>query len=77
MIFPEVLYILEFNKRNIERAVRDFPLPDSPTNPTILFLGILLIILGFQFFSLGLLGELIYRNRSKESNKNIINKKVR
>ena len=40
MIFPEVLYILEFNKRNIERAVRDFPLPDSPTNPTILFLGI-------------------------------------
>ena len=32
--------MLEFNRRNIDKAVRDFPLPDSPTNPTISFLAI-------------------------------------
>ena len=39
MIFPEVLYVLEFKRRSIDKAVKDFPLPDSPTNPTIWFLA--------------------------------------
>ena len=39
------------------------------SNRPILFLGILFIILGVQFFSLGLLGELIYKINQSNDNK--------
>tara|TARA_B100001123_G_scaffold423830_1_gene534465 strand:- start:100 stop:1026 length:927 start_codon:yes stop_codon:yes gene_type:complete len=39
------------------------------SNRPILFLGILFIILGVQFFSLGLLGELIYKINKKNNSK--------
>ena len=39
-ISPEELYVLLLRRFKIERAVSDFPLPDSPTNPTIWFFEI-------------------------------------
>ena len=39
-------------------------------NRPILFLGILLVIIGIQFFSLGLLGELFIKNTKHTENKN-------
>ena len=39
------------------------------SNRPILFLGILLIIIGIQFISLGLLGELIIKSNSKSGNR--------
>jgi hypothetical protein len=38
-------------------------------NRPILFLGVLLIIIGVQFISLGLLGELIIKSNSKSQNR--------
>ena len=38
-ILPLEVYVFSLNKRNIDRAVRDFPLPDSPTIATTLLLG--------------------------------------
>jgi dolichol-phosphate mannosyltransferase len=38
-------------------------------NRPILFLGILLIIIGIQFISLGLLGELVIKSNSKSENR--------
>ena len=38
-------------------------------NRPILFLGVLLIIIGIQFISLGLLGELIIKSNSKSQNR--------
>ena len=38
-------------------------------NRPIFFLGILLIIIGIQFISLGLLGELIIKSNSKTQNR--------
>jgi glycosyltransferase involved in cell wall biosynthesis len=41
------------------------------SNRPLLFLGILLIIVGVQFFSVGLLGELMVHNKVEESDYNI------
>ena len=38
-ILPLEAYVFSLNKRNIDRAVRDFPLPDSPTIATTLLSG--------------------------------------
>ena len=42
---------------------------DAIGNRPILFLGVLLIIIGIQFISLGLLGELIIKSNSKTENR--------
>jgi hypothetical protein len=41
-------------------------------NPYLFFLGILLILVGFQFFSVGLLGELILRFNSENIKKSYV-----
>lgn len=43
----------------------------------LLFLGILLIVIGIQLFSMGLLGEIIIRNNSKDESRDYIVKKLR
>ncbi|MEE9430932.1 MAG: glycosyltransferase, partial [Melioribacteraceae bacterium] len=45
------------------------------SNRPILYLGTLLIIVGVQFFSLGLIGEMLVHNTRKEDNYSIKEKK--
>jgi len=49
------------------KIVLDMPLANRP----LLFLGILLLMLGVQFFSIGFLGELINRGHIKQEQPNI------
>jgi glycosyltransferase involved in cell wall biosynthesis len=49
------------------KIVLDMPLANRP----LLFLGILLLMLGVQFFSIGFLGELINRGQIKQEQPNI------
>lgn len=46
-------------------------------NPFLFFLGLLLIIVGFQFFSIGLLGELMIRINPDESKRYYIKEVIR
>lgn len=51
---------------------------DKPIgNRPLLFLGILLIIIGIQLFSMGLLGEIIIRNSAKKENQNYVIRKLK
>lgn len=44
------------------------------SNRPLLLLGVMLMVLGAQFFSIGFLGELFYKNRGHHSNPNIRDK---
>lgn len=53
--------------------IGDRPIGSRP----LLFLGILLIIIGIQLFSMGLLGEIIIGNNFKDKSRNYIVKKLK